>query len=292
MEPWDIRDKHVLITGGNTGIGLATAISLARKGAHVAITSRSRSRGEAAVKEASAAGAELELRDLDLGSIASIETFASAYLRDHDRLHVLINNAGAVLGRRELTADGFEATFGVNHLGHFLLTQLLLDRIIESAPARIINLSSSAHAVARSGMTWDDLQRERRYSEFQVYAESKLANIYFTRALASRLEGTNVTVNAVHPGVVATHFGADGDASRLFGFGIRLIRGFMRTPDQGAATTIKVACDPALAGTSGLYFANSRIAKETRIARDPKEAERLWSVSESMLAAARAKKSA
>ncbi|MBX3246497.1 MAG: SDR family NAD(P)-dependent oxidoreductase [Myxococcales bacterium] len=208
----------------------------------------------------------------------------------HPKLHVLVNNAGLVLDARTTTVEGFETTFGVNHLGHFLLTQLLLDALKaaadEDGEARVVNVSSDAHRWARRGIDWDDPQAEKKYASFDVYAKSKLANIYFTRALARRLEGTRVTTNALHPGVVATEFASSEDMGLLTSFGFKLVRPFLKTPAQGAATTIHLASAPELRGVTGDYFADSKPKHPMRLAQDDTLAERLWAISEQLVASA------
>ncbi|PCC71344.1 NAD(P)-dependent dehydrogenase, short-chain alcohol dehydrogenase family [Nannocystis exedens] len=278
-----MQGKHVLITGGNTGIGKATAIGLARMGAAVTITSRDPAKGEAAVadiKRQSGSDA-VELMRLDLASLADVRRFAAEYLAGHPRLDVLINNAGLVLSDRSETADGFETTFAVNHLGHFLLTHLLLDRLKQSAPSRIVVLASDAHRAAR-GLDFDDLQARRKYSAFPVYCRTKLANLLFTLELAERLRGTGVTVNAVHPGVVASGFGLDGDTRGIYRVLVGIAQRFMITPEQGARTSIYAASAPELERTSGQYFIKSKQARPTRYALDRAAALRLWEISEQL----------
>ena len=208
---FDIDGAVVLITGGNTGIGKATAVALAGKGARVVISSRDEARGKLALDEIRhASGREdVELIGLDLASLASVRKCAEEFAERFDRLDVLVNNAGIALtrGPRQLTHDGIEMQFGVNHVGHFLLTRLLLPLIRKSAPARIVNLSSGGYRMAPDGLNFDDLQMEQSYEGFPCYGHSKLANIYFTTELARRLEGGNITVNAVHPGYVDTELG-------------------------------------------------------------------------------------
>jgi NAD(P)-dependent dehydrogenase (short-subunit alcohol dehydrogenase family) len=279
-------DTTVVITGGNSGIGKATAIELAKRGANVVLTARDEAKGAAAAREVEAeSGRAVEHRRLDLASFESIRRFAEGFLADHPALHVLINNAGLVLSERQTTAEGLEATFGVNHVGHFLLTELLLPRLRESAPARIVNVSSDAHLRAKGGLDFDDLNRERRYKGFDVYGESKLANIYFTRELARRLEGTGVTVYAVHPGVVRTGFSLDGDTRGPVAWFFRLAGPLLRTPAQGASTSIWAATAPELAHESGKYYKDRHEAKVSRAARDDAAAERLWEVSEAIVRA-------
>ena len=190
--------RTVVITGGNAGIGKETAVALARDGARVIFTSRDRSRGPAALAEITErSGGTVEVMPLDLASLASVRTFAAAVLAATDRIDALVNNAGLVLTDRRVTEDGFEMTFGVNHLGHFLLTDLLRERLIASAPARVVVLASFAHRFAWRGLDFDDLMSERRYSGFDVYARSKLANILFTLELSQRLTGTRVTARPI-----------------------------------------------------------------------------------------------
>ena len=281
-----MQGRTVLITGGNSGIGKEAAVGLAEMGATVVITARNEERGTGAlaeIRERSGSDA-VEVMALDLASFASIRSFASDFLDRHEHLHVLINNAGGVLSKRQETEDGFEATFGVNHLGHFLLTNLLLDRLKASAPSRIVNVSSIAHWAAPGGIDFDDLQSEKRYSAMNVYGQSKLANILFTRELARRLEGTGVTANALHPGSVRTGFGREGDTS---GFGKLLMlvaQPFMVSSKRGARCTIHVASSPDVEGVSGQFFTRNRLATTSRAAQDDEAARRLWEVSEELVA--------
>ena len=285
-----MNDKTVLITGGNAGLGLETAVALATMGAAVTITARDADRGEAArqeiIERSGADPQQIEVMALDLASTSSIRSFAEAFLAGHPRLDVLVNNAGLILSERTETEDGFETTFGVNHLGHVLLTDLLLDRLKASAPARIVVVASEAHKFAIDGLKFDDLQCEGRFWSYRVYGRSKLANIYFTRALAKRLEGTGVTVNAVHPGSVATRFGRDGDTRLTTALTTFVARPFSRTPEEGARTQVWVASAPELEGVSGGYFSSSKPADKglSKVARDDEAAERLWTVSRELLA--------
>ena len=281
-----MRGKTVVITGGNTGIGKETAVALAREGARVIITSRDAERGAAAVDDIAtrSASSEVEFLDLDLASIASIRQFADALASRTDRLSVLINNAGSLLRRRQTTADGFEMTFGVNHLGHFLLTALLHDLLLQSAPSRVVVVASEAYKGARRGLDFDDLNLERtRYRGFKAYSRSKLANILFARELARRLDGSGVTANAVHPGLVATRFMRDGDAGLLGNLVMAVSRPFMLTAEQGARTTIYVASAPELESITGAYFAESLPAPTNRQAIDMVAARRLWDASKELL---------
>ncbi|MHB8464100.1 MAG: SDR family oxidoreductase [Acidimicrobiales bacterium] len=282
----DMSGKTVVITGGNSGIGLETAVSLARAGATTFITARDADRGKAAVadiQERSGSG-DVDLVVFDLASLASTRKGAAEILERCSRIDVLINNAGVVLSHRQESEDGFEMTFAVNHLGPFLLTKELLERITASAPARIVNVSSTAHRGARGGLDFDDLQSSNGYRGMQVYSASKLANILFTTELARRLEGTGVTVNSLHPGTVATGYGRDGDASGVLEFGLKLIKPFILTAEKGARTSVYLASSPELADVTGKYFVKSRAATPAAAARDEAAARRLWDESERLVA--------
>lgn len=277
-----MQGKHVLITGGNTGIGKATATELARRGASVTITSRDPARGAAAVEDIRRASgnAAVDVMALDLASLADVRRFAAEFLAAHPRLDVLIENAGLILGERTETVDGFETMFGVNHLGHFLLTHLLLERLRRCAPSRIVVLSSDAHRLA-FGLDFDDLQARRSFRSYFAYCRSKLANLLFVLELSERLSGTGVTVNAVHPGLVRSSFAADGD-SGLIDLFYRVASPFTKTVEEGASTSVHVATAPELERTSGQYFARSKPARPSRAARDRTAATRLWEVSEQL----------
>jgi NAD(P)-dependent dehydrogenase (short-subunit alcohol dehydrogenase family) len=286
MDVADMTGKTVVITGGNSGIGLETAVALAKAGAKTVITARDPVRGETAVADIRARSGhdDVGLVVFDLGSIASIREGATAILATCPRIDVLVNNAGLVMSDRRETTDGFESTFGINHLGPFALTELLLERIKESAPARIVNVASTAHKGARKGLDFDDLQSTRSYSGMPVYSKSKLANIYFTTELARRLEGTGVTVNCLHPGTVATGFARDGDASGVLAFGVKVIKPFILSAEQGARTSVYLASSPEVAGVTGEYFVKCRARKPSAVARDDEPARRLWKRSEELVA--------
>ncbi|HLN15384.1 MAG TPA: SDR family oxidoreductase [Acidimicrobiales bacterium] len=285
--PWTIDGKTVVITGGNSGIGFETAVALATMGARTLITARNAERGKQAledIKERSGSD-QVALVVFDLASLASVRAGAAEILARCPQLHVLVNNAGLVLSKRQVTVDGYEATLAINHLGPFLLTELLLDRLRESAPSRIVNVSSTAHAGARRGMRFDDLQTEHGYRAMSVYGRSKLANILFTKELARRLEGTGVTANCLHPGLVATGYGHDGDTSGILEFSIdKLARPFSIDQVAGAKTSVYLASSPDLDGVSGLYFVRSKPKQPKRQALDEAAAKQLWDVSEQLVA--------
>jgi NAD(P)-dependent dehydrogenase (short-subunit alcohol dehydrogenase family) len=281
----DMSGKVVVITGGNAGIGKETAVGVARTGARVVITARDERRGQAAWKEIRerTGSQDVDVMALDLASLASIRSFAADFRDRYDRLDVLVNNAGCLLSKRQETEDGFESTFGVNHLGHFLLTRLLLDVLTTSAPSRIVNVSSHAHKGARQGLDFDDLQSTRHYRPLPVYSKSKLANIYFTRALAPRVEQHGVTVNALHPGFVRSQFALGGDTGHFYSLGVRIASPFAISARRGARTSIYLASSPELVGVTGAYYFRCKPASISPAARDNDAARRLFDVSEELV---------
>jgi retinol dehydrogenase 14 len=286
MEPIHSRPmagKTVLITGGTAGIGKATALGLATMGAHVAITGRDPARTEAAAGEIHAAGGgQVDAFVADLSSQSEVRRLADEVLQRLSRIDVLVNNAGGYWNTRHITVDGLEHTLALNHLAPFLLTHLLLDRLTHSAPARVVTVSSHAHADGR--IDFDDLQGERSYSGARAYNQSKLANVLFTYELARKLRATSVTANALHPGVVNTSFGAD-DPSSVQRLLVPFMRPFMKTPAEGAATPIHLASAPDLERVTGRYFANSKPKKSSQRSYDQATAARLWQVSADLVAA-------
>ncbi|MFT7668995.1 MAG: retinol dehydrogenase-12 [Planctomycetota bacterium] len=284
MTEWKIEEKRVVLTGGNCGIGLATAKELCRRGAEVHITARDEAKGRAAVAEIEeeVPGAKITCHLLDLAQRASIRNFAELIQEQLASIDVLIHNAGLILSQRQELEGGVEATFGINHLGPFLLTELLLPKLRQSAPARIVVVASFAHNRAR-GLDFDDLQSKRNYHGVAVYSASKLANILFTRELAGRLEGSGVTANCLHPGVVATRFAADGDADGLWGFVFKYLRFLLLTPERGARTSVFLASDQSLDGQNGGYYSGCRLAKPSRAASDDLAAKKLWAASRELL---------
>lgn len=275
------KDHVVVITGANSGMGKATSIELARTGATVIMVCRDKKRGEAALKEVQneSGNHSVKLMICDLGSLKSIRAFCTEFKENYQRLDVLINNAGVILPGRHETTDGYELQFGVNHLGHFLLTNLLLDRIIASAPARIINVSSGAHKVGK--IHFEDVNLKKNYQLWRAYGQSKLANILFTYKLAEKLKGTGVTVNCLHPGAVATNMGIN----RKTGFGTlitRILKPFFQTAEQGAATSIYLATSKEVEGITGKYFYRKKPISSSKRSYDKDLADRLWTLSEEM----------
>lgn len=273
--------KRVVITGATNGIGLAAAKELARRGAHLAVVGRSRPRAEAAA--AAVGGRETDVLIADLASQASVRALAAQLLERYPRIDVLINNAGAVNARVEMTGDGIEMTWAVNHLAPFLLTTLLLDRLRQSAPARVITTSSEAHRPAR--IWFDDMSAQRSFGPFGFgrYGQTKLANILFTRELARRLEGSGVEAFCFHPGFVASGFNKNNGG--LIALGMTLIAPFGRSPEKGAETLVWLADSPEPDGHSGAYYTDCHPLDPSHAARDDETAKRLWQVSEEQVSA-------
>ena len=275
--------QTALVTGATGGIGLATAVALAGLGARVGVVGRDEKRTAAAVQAVLAVpgsgGADGFLADFS--DPREVRALAAEVLAAYSRLDVLVNNAGGYWSDRHVSADGLEWTFAVNHLAPFLLTSLLEERLRESAPARIVTVASDAHRAGR--IEFDDLQAERGYAGMRAYAQSKLANILFTRELARRLSGSGVAAYSVHPGTVRTGFARE-DAGRLFGLVLRAGALLMKSPEQGAQTSVYAASSPELVGRTGEYLAKSRVAKPSARAQDDVAAARLWSVSEALVA--------
>ena len=282
-----MADKVVLITGGTGGIGKATAIGLAAMGARVGITGRDLPRAELAAADIRAASGNPAVDGFagDMSSQAEVRRLATAVLDAYPRLDVLVNNVGGFWAHRHPTADGLERTFALNHLAPFLLTNLLLDRLKSSAPARIITVSSGAQSMG--WIDFEDLQGARNYSGQRAYNQSKLASIMFTNELARRLEGTGVTATSLHPGVVRTNFGAE-DQARFFAIISRVILPFLKTPAQGAETSIYLASSPDMAGVSGGFFANRKPKTANKLAYDTDMTARLWQVSADLVGMAAA----
>jgi NAD(P)-dependent dehydrogenase (short-subunit alcohol dehydrogenase family) len=276
-----MHGKVCLITGANRGIGQATVLALARMGATVVMVARDPALGAAARDEIieTTGNENVDLLVADLASLAQVRQVAADFQERHTQLHVLINNAGLTKHDEVITEDGFETTFTVNHLAPFLLTNLLLDLLKSSAPARIINVNSMMHKWGR--IDFDNLQGERGYNMYLAYNNSKLANMLHTYELAWRLEGAGVTVNAVHPGMVATDFAREytGFIGFMANKGWRI---FMKSPEQGAATSVYLASSPDVEGITGKYFANRRAKRSSRLTHDRELAEQLWVTSEQL----------
>jgi len=271
-----VLGKTVVVTGASSGIGRATAVELGRQGARVLLVARDRERGERALADVLRAGGTGECLVADLSRQKDVRRLAADILDRNDRVHVLVNNAGAMHGRRMLTEDGFERTFALNHLAYFLLTNLLRGALVAAAPSRVVNVASHAHFFGR--IHWDDLNLARNYGPWRAYAQSKLANVLFTYELARRWEDEGVTANAVHPGTVATNF-ARGPSGRV-GALLRLARPFLLSPEQGARTVLWAASAPKLDAVTGQYFYRRRAFPSSRRSRDEEAQRRLWEQSE------------
>lgn len=277
----DLKGKTILVTGATEGIGKAAALDFSRRGATVVIVGRNPEKTErvrSEIEQASGNPVESILGDLAL--VSENRRVAREFLAKHDRLDVLVNNAGALFQSRKLTAEGFEMTFALNHLAYFVLTNELLDVLKKTPGARIVSTSSGAHASGKLDL--DDIAvRSKRYFGFEVYGSSKLANILFTRELARRLEGTGVTVNCFHPGFVHTGFGsANGFVSPFIKVGAVL---FGRSPEKGAETLIWLATSPEAASFTGEYFMDKKTSRRTRKAKSDELAKQLWDLTEGLL---------
>jgi NAD(P)-dependent dehydrogenase (short-subunit alcohol dehydrogenase family) len=272
--------KICLITGGNSGIGKATAVGLAKMGATVVIVSRNKGKGETALTDiiAKSGNKNVELILADMSSQDSIHKLAEEFKARYENLHLLINNAGVYLTKRAATEDGLESTFAVNYLGPFLLTSLLLDILKASAPSRIVNVTSDAHNGAN--LNFEDLQGEKRFSGWQAYGRSKLAMILFTHELAKKLEGTGVTVNSAHPGVVRTNFAKNNGGIVMLGF--RFLGIFFISPESSAKRILYVATSGDLDGVTGKYFTKMHEVRSSPESYDDDAARRLWLVSEQL----------
>ena len=276
-----MRGKTCIITGATGGIGLETARRLGALGARLVLVGRNRDKGNAAISRlrAEVPGVAVEMHHADLSRPDEIRRLADALLKTASRIDVLVNNAGAVFANRNTTPDGLELTFALNHMGYFRLMALLRDRLIASAPARVVNVASEAHR--GSHLDFEDLQCSRRYRGWKAYQRSKLANILFTRELARRLEGTGVTANCLHPGFVASGF---GDNNRgIWRLGIALVKLVAAiSVERGAETPVYLASSPDLDGISGKYFSNCRERQPDATAQDDETAARLWEESEQL----------
>ena len=280
-----MHGKICLVTGATAGIGEVTARELARQGATVIVVGRSREKSETTVRQIrqQTGNPAVEYLLADLSSQKDVRALAQQFKSTHQRLHALVNNAGGIFIWRQASVDGIEMTFALNHLNYFLLTNLLLDALKASAPARIINVSSRAHL--RAPLNFDALQSRRGYNGIRVYGQTKLANLLFTYELARRLEGTGVTANALHPGLVATNFGANN--ARLGGRYLgrlyrRLFRVIAISAEEGAQSSLYLATSPEVAGVTGKYFVRRQAVPSSEASYDRAAASRLWQVSEEL----------
>ncbi len=273
-----MHGKTVLITGGTGGIGRAAAIGLASMGARVGVTGRDRARAERAAGEIrrESGSTAVDVFVADMSSQAEVRRLVAEVLAVYPRIDVLLNNVGGFWANRHVTADGPEHTFALNHLAPFLLTSLLRERLIASAPARVVTVSSGAQAMGK--IDFDDLMGERKYSGQRAYSQSKLANVMFTYELARRLEGTGVTATVLHPGVTRTAFGAEDSAHAMAPI-IAALRPFMRSPERGADTAVYLSSSSEAEGVTGRYFANRKAKKSHKSSYDTATTARLWQVS-------------
>jgi NAD(P)-dependent dehydrogenase (short-subunit alcohol dehydrogenase family) len=279
-----MREKVCLITGATGGIGMVTAQVLAARGATVVLVSRSAQKCEAVAESIKTATGSKQVSYIagDLSLMSQVRGVAEQFLARYDRLDVLINNAGAVFSTRQVTGEGYEMTMALNHLNYFYLTSLLQDRLLKSAPARIVNVSSDAHKMGK--IEFDDLMSEKKYSSFGVYSMSKLANVLFTYELARRLEDSGVTANALHPGFVASNFGRSNGG--MWGALMPAIQLFAISPQKGAETSIYLSASPEVEGVTGKYFAKKQAVQSSPASYDLTVQRRLWEVSEQLVAQA------
>src|ERR1051326_3052548 len=277
-----MQGKICLVTGSTSGIGKVTARELAKQDATVVLVSRNRAKGEATLAEIKQAtgNPNVDLLVADLSLLEDVRHLAAEFQQAYPHLHLLVNNAGGAYPKRKLTSEGFETTLAVNYLAPFLLTELLLDTLKASAPARIVNVASAAHT--SGSIDFDNLQGEKRYGTMKNYSQAKLALLLWTYELARRLEGTGVTVNALHPGVVASNFfgGISGTAARV----MSLFKPFLLTTEQGAQTTLYLATSPQVEGVTGKYFVKSQEKKSSSLSYDQALGSRLWEVTEQLVA--------
>jgi len=272
-----MKDKIVIITGANSGIGKAASLALANMGASVVMVARNKERGEAAKAEIirESGNSAVDLLLADLSSLESVRQLANEFQKKYPKLHVLINNAGLFNQGRHVTTDGYENTFATNYLAAFLLTNLQLEQLKASAPSRIINVSSVGHY--KGHINFDDLNLEKEYGGWKAYGQSKLALVLFTHELAKKLQGTGVTVNALHPGTVATNIWTRPFGSA--GFIMALPKLFMASPEKGAETIVYLASSPDAQSLSGEYLEKSKVKKSSEESYDEEIAQRLWDVS-------------
>lgn len=273
-----LQGKIAMVTGASSGIGKVTARELAGLGANVIMVCRNQEKAEKAKKEiiASTGNSNVNLLIADLSLLEEVKRCAGEFNARFPKLDILVNNVGMMPGKRTLTAEGFEISWATNHLAPFLLTNLLLEKMQAAESARIVNVSSEAHRLGQ--LSFQDLSCPNKYTAFTAYCDSKLANILFTNELTRRLELTNITANALHPGIVSTNFGQENSGS--FKYLFQLARPFMTTPEKGARTSIYLAASPHTAGLSGCYFSKMKPIKSAGITYNPNISQRLWTLSE------------
>jgi NAD(P)-dependent dehydrogenase (short-subunit alcohol dehydrogenase family) len=278
-----MKGRTVVVTGATSGIGEAAVLALAGLGARIVFVARDEARARATIRKLETKAPELghRMHLADLSTMAETRKVGAAIAASEPRIDVLINNAGALFSDRRVTPEGLELTFALNHMAYFVLTEVLRENLIASAPARIVSTSSTAHHGAR--LDFSDLQNAKNYHGFSVYGRSKLANILFTRELARRLAGTGVTANCLHPGAVATRFG--DSSGGWFGRLVPLLRLFFISPEKGADTIIYLASSPEVANRTGAYFVKRQITGPSAAARDDVAAKRLWEASEALAGA-------
>jgi NAD(P)-dependent dehydrogenase (short-subunit alcohol dehydrogenase family) len=278
-----MKGKTVVATGATSGIGEAAVLALAGLGARIVVVARDEARAQATMRklEAKAPALGHRMHRADLSSMPETRKVGAAIAASEPRIDVLINNAGALFSDRRVTPEGLELTFALNHMAYFVLTEALRDKLIASAPARIVSTGSNAHE--RANLDFSDLQSAKGYGGFKVYGRSKLANILFTRELAHRLAGTGVTANCLHPGVVATRFGESSGG--FAGLLIPFLRPFFITAEKGADTIVYLASSPEVERTTGEYFVKRKITEPSAAARDDAAAKRLWLESEALAGA-------
>ncbi|MDQ7025839.1 MAG: SDR family oxidoreductase [Anaerolineae bacterium] len=281
-----MNGKVVMVTGATNGIGVVTAVKLAQMGAEVVIVSRNKSKLEDTVRriKADTGNDAVTYIQADLSSLSDIRKAADTFLNTHNRLDVLVNNAGGVFGQRQETIDGYEMTFALNHLNYFLLTNLLLETIKQTATeqgeARVVNVSSSAHKWGK--INFDNLERKRRYNNWLAYSDSKLMNVMFTYELARRLDGTGVTANVLHPGLVNTGFGMSNNGRIVTGV-LNIYQNLLgKSPNDGAATNIYLASSPEVEGITGKYWVDKKQKRSNSLSYDVETQKRLWEVSEQL----------
>lgn len=276
---YQLEGKTCMITGANSGIGKATAIQLAKMGIHIVMVCRNKERGENAQKQIKeeSGNSNVDLIIADLASLESVKNLADEYKKKYDKLHILINNAGVFNSKRILTEDGYESTFAIDYLSHFLLTKLLLDVIKKSAPSRIINVSSDIHRYFKINL--DDLMFKKKYSSQKAYGSAKFAIILFTYELAHRLDGTGVTVNALHPGHARTKM----TTTNISWIIKKIMNLFSKSPEKAAETSVYLASSPEVEGVSGKYFKKCMPVKSHKITYDESIQKKVWEISEKLI---------